>query len=191
MKFRRLSSIDCVHMMAGAFILTGIALSVWVNQYCLIIPLFVGANLVQFGFTRICPAEYVFVKAGFENIRFPFGMQNASCGTFKMTRQSAVHVMAGCLTLLGVALGYFVNPFGWIIAAFVGANLFQFGITGLCPAVYIFSLFGLPDIKCDVNSVANPMKTILPYTEAPVNNNDPSQSTSEAIVPYDHVEMMA
>ena len=65
-----------------------------------------------------------------------------------MSRQSATHVLAGCLILIGLGLGEWVNSWWFLLAVFVGANLFQSGFTGICPAEAIFGKFGLKDAGC-------------------------------------------
>jgi Inner membrane protein YgaP-like, transmembrane domain len=65
-----------------------------------------------------------------------------------MSRQSAVHVLAGSLVLLSLALGWWVHPAWLLLAAFVGANLLQSGFTGFCPAEKIFGKCGLKDQPC-------------------------------------------
>ena len=58
-----------IRIMAGAFVLISLALGVegsplFVSKYFLWFTAFVGANLFQSGFTRICPAETIMVKLG-------------------------------------------------------------------------------------------------------------------------------
>ena len=60
-----------------------------------------------------------------------------------MTRQDAVHVLAGSLVLLGVALSLWVNPWWLALSAFVGLNLLQSAFTHFCPAEMIFARLGL------------------------------------------------
>jgi len=55
---------DWVHVLAGLFILTSLALGVWVHQYWLFFTAFVGANLFQFGFTKFCPLAIILKKLG-------------------------------------------------------------------------------------------------------------------------------
>ena len=66
-----------------------------------------------------------------------------------MSRQAAVHVLAGCLILLSLLLAYWVNSWWLILAVFVGANLLQSGFTGFCPAEMIFASLGFRDSRCD------------------------------------------
>lgn len=58
-----------IRIMAGSFILISLALGVeaspvFVSKYFLWFTAFVGANLLQSGFTSFCPAELVMVKLG-------------------------------------------------------------------------------------------------------------------------------
>ena len=61
-----------------------------------------------------------------------------------------IHTVAGTFILLSLALGVEVSPLFhskyWLLfTAFVGANLFQFGITKFCPMEYILKSFGVPE----------------------------------------------
>lgn len=42
--------------------------------------------------------------------------------------------MAGTLVLTGMALGFWVNPYFYLITVFVGLNLFQSSLTKWCLA---------------------------------------------------------
>lgn len=58
-----------IRIMAGSFILLSLALGVeaspvFVSKNFLWFTAFVGANLLQSGFTRFCPAEAIMVKLG-------------------------------------------------------------------------------------------------------------------------------
>ena len=70
--------------------------------------------------------------------------------TTTFTTDRAIRIMAGSFILISLALGVEGSPlfvsknFLWF-TAFVGANLFQMGFTGFCPAASIFKLFGLKD----------------------------------------------
>lgn len=44
-----------------------------------------------------------------------------------------VRIMAGTVTLTGLALGYFVSPWGYLLTAFAGLNILQSAFTGFCP----------------------------------------------------------
>ena len=61
-----------VRIMAGSFVLISLALGVdaspvFVSKYFLWLTVFVGANLLQSGFTRFCPAESIFGKLGLKS----------------------------------------------------------------------------------------------------------------------------
>jgi len=64
-----------VRIVAGSFILLSLALGVeaspiFASKYFLFFTGFVGLNLFQSGFTRICPLNNIFAK---------FGIKNSSC----------------------------------------------------------------------------------------------------------------
>ena len=49
---------------AGAFVLATAALGIWVNPAFLWVTLFIGANLLQSGFTNWCPMMAILRRAG-------------------------------------------------------------------------------------------------------------------------------
>lgn len=49
---------------AGTMILIGVALAHFVNPWWLLLPAFVGANLIQAAFTRFCPLAIVLKMVG-------------------------------------------------------------------------------------------------------------------------------
>jgi hypothetical protein len=53
-----------VRIFAGTVILISLLLSVFHSHYWLWLTAFVGANLLQSGFTRFCPLEMVLKKLG-------------------------------------------------------------------------------------------------------------------------------
>jgi len=58
-----------IRIFAGAFVLASLALGVeasplFVSQHFLWLTAFVGANLFQSGFTRLCPLETILRKLG-------------------------------------------------------------------------------------------------------------------------------
>ena len=58
-----------IRIFAGSFILLSLALGapgspLFVNSWWLAFTAFVGANLLQFGFTNICPLGWMLRKAG-------------------------------------------------------------------------------------------------------------------------------
>ena len=50
---------------------------------------------------------------------------------------------AGAMVLVSLALAYSVSPYGLLLAAFVGANLFQAAFTGFCPLAIILKRLGV------------------------------------------------
>mgnify|MGYP002628984905 CR=1 FL=1 len=60
---------DWVHSLAGFFIILSLALGVeasplFHHQYWLYFTLFVGANLLQFGFSKFCPLALILKALG-------------------------------------------------------------------------------------------------------------------------------
>jgi len=58
-----------IRIFAGTFILLSLALGVegspiFVSKWWLVFTAFVGANLLQFGFTNFCPLGWILKKAG-------------------------------------------------------------------------------------------------------------------------------
>ena len=58
-----------IHIFAGLFILISLALGVqgsplFVSPWWLAFTAFVGANLLQFGFTNVCPLGFILKKLG-------------------------------------------------------------------------------------------------------------------------------
>ena len=69
-----------------------------------------------------------------------------------MTVNDFIHVFAGTFILLSLALGVEASPIFmskyWLwFTAFVGANLFQFGLTKFCPMGTILRKLGVPDTR--------------------------------------------
>ena len=58
-----------IHIFAGTFILVSLALGIegsplFVSKWALAFTVFVGANLLQFGFSRVCPLGFILKKLG-------------------------------------------------------------------------------------------------------------------------------
>ena len=53
-----------IRILAGAMVLLSISLAHWVNEWWLLLGVFVGLNLIQSSFTGFCPAETIFKKLG-------------------------------------------------------------------------------------------------------------------------------
>jgi Protein of unknown function (DUF2892) len=67
-----------------------------------------------------------------------------------MTVTRYIHLFAGTFILLSLALGLegsplFVSQWWLALTAFVGANLFQFGITDVCPMGWALKKLGVPE----------------------------------------------
>jgi hypothetical protein len=60
-----------------------------------------------------------------------------------MNIDKAVLMFAGFVVLLGLALGYMVSPYWYLLTAFAGLNMFQAAITGFCPAAIVFKKLGV------------------------------------------------
>lgn len=65
-----------------------------------------------------------------------------------MTIDRWIHVLAGSFILLSLALGVqgsplFVSPWWLAFTAFVGANLFQFGFSKVCPLGIVLKKLGV------------------------------------------------
>ena len=61
-----------------------------------------------------------------------------------MSIDRAVFAFAGIVVLAGLALGWFVNPWFFLIPALAGLNMLQAAFTGSCPAAMVFRAFGCP-----------------------------------------------
>ncbi len=58
-----------IHIFAGLFILVSLALGIegsplFLSTWALAFTAFVGANLLQFGFTQVCPLGFILKKLG-------------------------------------------------------------------------------------------------------------------------------
>jgi len=58
-----------IHVFAGLFILASLALGIegsplFLSKWALAFTAFVGANLLQFGFTQVCPLGFILKKLG-------------------------------------------------------------------------------------------------------------------------------
>ena len=60
-----------------------------------------------------------------------------------MTIDRAVMALAGAMILVSLALGLLINPYWFLLTAFVGANLTQSAFTGFCAAAITFRKLGL------------------------------------------------
>ena len=62
-----------------------------------------------------------------------------------MTVNKMVHIIAGAFILVSLALAHYVSPMWLWFTAFVGANLFQSGLTNWCMLGTILRKMGLPE----------------------------------------------
>lgn len=60
-----------------------------------------------------------------------------------MNLDRSIFLLAGTLTLIGTALGAAVSPWWLLLTAFVGLNMLQASLTGICPAAFILKRFGI------------------------------------------------
>ena len=60
-----------------------------------------------------------------------------------MNIDRAVLSFAGFVVLLGLALGWLVSPYWFLLTAFTGLNLVQASVTGFCPAAIVFKKLGI------------------------------------------------
>lgn len=56
-----------IRMVAGLMVLIGITLAYAVDIKWLLLPAFVGLNLIQSAFTKFCPLEVILKKMGIED----------------------------------------------------------------------------------------------------------------------------
>ena len=62
-----------------------------------------------------------------------------------MTTHNLVRLLAGTVTLIGVALTHFVSPWWLLLPTFAGLNLVQSVFTGFCPPSLILHKLGWVD----------------------------------------------
>ncbi|PIE55879.1 MAG: sulfurtransferase [Desulfobulbus propionicus] len=65
-----------------------------------------------------------------------------------------IHTIAGTFILVSLALGvdcggnpFYVSSYFLFFTAFVGANLFQFGLTKFCPIGLVLKKLGVPETR--------------------------------------------
>lgn len=59
-----------------------------------------------------------------------------------MKIDSLIRLLAGTVTLVGVALTHFVSPWWLLLPAFAGLNLIQSVFTGFCPPSLLLAKLG-------------------------------------------------
>lgn len=60
-----------------------------------------------------------------------------------MNIDRVVFAFAGAMILASLALGWFHSPYWLLLAAFVGANMFQAAFTGFCPLAIMLKRLGV------------------------------------------------
>jgi len=60
-----------------------------------------------------------------------------------MSIDRVVMAFAGCVILLSLALGVYVNSYFFLLTGFVGLNLLQASFTGFCPLAMVLKKFGV------------------------------------------------
>ncbi|MEX2043790.1 MAG: DUF2892 domain-containing protein [Opitutus sp.] len=53
-----------IRVLAGSVVLIGVALTYFLSLWWLLLPAFVGANLIQSAFTGFCPPTLILTKLG-------------------------------------------------------------------------------------------------------------------------------
>jgi len=124
-----------LRLMAGSVILISLALGTYVHEYWYYLTGFVGLNLLQSGFTRWCPAVTMFKLAG---------MKAETCSTEGKSVDQGVHIIAGAMVLLTVAMVVLLQltPMILIVTAILGFSLLQSAFSGWCPAFSISRIIG-------------------------------------------------
>lgn len=65
-----------------------------------------------------------------------------------MTVDRIVHLVAGLMVLLGLALAHYVDGNWLLLPAFVGLNLAQSGLTNFCPLALMLKKAGVREGSC-------------------------------------------
>ena len=60
-----------------------------------------------------------------------------------MNLDRAVLALAGSMVMIGVVLAALVSTWWLLLVGFVGLNLLQSSVTGICPAAMIFARLGI------------------------------------------------
>lgn len=63
-----------------------------------------------------------------------------------------IHTLAGLFIIVSLALGVEVSPifhskYWLVLTAFVGLNLFQYGLSKFCPMAKILKTLGVPETR--------------------------------------------
>ncbi len=60
-----------------------------------------------------------------------------------MTIDRVIFAFAGCMIFLGLALGFFVHPYGFGLVIFVAANMLQAAFTQFCLVALVLKKLGV------------------------------------------------
>jgi len=58
-----------------------------------------------------------------------------------MNREGFVRIVAGTVTLIGMALGYVLSEWFYLLPVFVSVNLIQSAFTGFCPPSMFYNKY--------------------------------------------------
>ena len=124
-----------LRLMAGVVILISLGLGTYITPNWFYLTGFVGLNLFQSGFTKWCPAVFIFQK---------IGLKSETCASEGMSVHQGLHIIAGSVVLLTVGLVLFAGMTAnlLIVTAIVGLSLTQSAFTGWCPAMMVASMLG-------------------------------------------------
>jgi len=53
-------------------------------------------------------------------------------------QERLVRLLAGGVSLTGLALGFFVSPWWYLLTVFAGVNVIQSALTGFCPPEIVY-----------------------------------------------------
>lgn len=65
-----------------------------------------------------------------------------------MNVDRTVHLIAGLMVLLSIALTHFVDPNWFWLTVFVGVNLAQSGLSNFCPLAFMLKKAGVKEGSC-------------------------------------------
>lgn len=88
------------------------------------------AGMAREALTRQAVGGLTVITGGIEAYRSAGG--DVTTGTKRMSLERQVRILAGALTVTGVALGWLIHPAFFGLAAFIGAGLVFAGITDTC-----------------------------------------------------------
>jgi uncharacterized membrane protein len=65
--------------------------------------------------------------------------------SYNMNINDWIHVFAGTFIIISLVLGIWASPYWFLFTAFVGVNLFQYGLTKFCPMGMVLKKMGVPE----------------------------------------------